>query len=471
MPSTTAPSRVDPVDRSDGLLSPRYRTMTLAIVVLEALYAFEALGVATAMPTVATALDGLSMYAMAFGTTLAASVIGLVAGGQWSDARGAHPPLRAGIAAFVLGLLAAGLATDMQVFILGRAAQGLGGGLLSVALYIVVAQAYPKALHARMFAAFSAAWVVPAMVGPALSGLIVEHLHWRLVFLAVAAGTVLVAPLALGPVHTSGRDRPARSRTTTASLMPRLGWANVAAAGALLLHPAARMGTAAGWMLCAFSAVLLVLACRQLLPAGTLGLARGLPTVVALRGLASAAFFGTEALLPLMLSREHGFTPAQAGMALTLGAIGWSLGSCLRSQLDAREPVRLMQTGLALLVAGTVATATAAWPDLPVAIALCGWVAAGLGMGLTRPTLAVLTLELAPDGRQGDSASALQLFDALFTATVLAVSGSLIAARLTTAPTLAYASVLCVSTLLALAALAAAGRARPTARRTIVLRR
>ncbi|QDH70264.1 MFS transporter [Marilutibacter alkalisoli] len=459
MSTTLATSHTDPAARPDGLLSPRYRTMTVAIVMLEALYAFEALGVATAMPTIATALDGLSMYAMAFGTTLAASVIGLVAGGQWSDARGAHPPLRAGIVAFVLGLLAAGLATDMRVFILGRAAQGLGGGLLSVALYIVVAQAYPKALHARMFAAFSAAWVVPAMVGPALSGLIVEHLHWRLVFLAVAAGTVMVAPLVLGPVRIAGSDNTARATTT--SLWPRLAWAAIAAGGAMLLHPAARMGTTAGWMLCAFAILLLMLACRQLLPAGTLRLARGLPTVVALRGLASAAFFGTEALLPLMLSREHGFAPAQAGMALTLGAIGWSLGSWLRSRLDGCEPVRLMQAGLALLVTGTAATATAAWADMPVAIALCGWVAAGLGMGLTRPTLAVLTLELAPDGRQGDSASALQLFDALFTATVLAVSGSLLAARLTTAPTLAYASILGVSGLLALAALAAAGRARP----------
>jgi MFS family permease len=120
-----------------------------------------------------------------------------------------------------------------------------------------------------------------------------------------------------------------------------------------------------------------------------------------------------------------------------------------------------MRIGLGLLVIGTVATAVAAWPGAPVAIALGGWVAAGLGMGLTRPTLAVLTLALAPAGQQGSSASALQLFDALFTATVLAISGSLIAAWLTTDPTLAYASILAVSIMLALLALATVGRTRP----------
>lgn len=461
--ATTITAPIDdprrPVPSSPGILSPRYLTMTVAIVMLEALYAFEALGVATAMPTVATALDGLSMYAMAFGATLAASVVGMVAGGQWADASAAHPPLKAGIVAFVLGLLCSGLANDMGTFILGRAAQGLGGGLLSVALYLVVAQAYPPRLHARMFAA---AWVVSAMVGPALSGLIVEHLHWRLVFLSASAGTLMVAPMVLDRVRKLGRgDSPRDDQESP--MASRLLWAVAAAAGVLMLHPAARAGTWMGWIACVAAVALLVLACRRLLPIGTLTLARGLPTVIGLRGLASASFFGTEALLPLMLSREQGFGPAQAGMALTLGAISWSLGAWLHSRMEASSPVRVMRIGLGLLVTGTLATAVAARPDAPVAVALCGWVAAGLGMGLTRPTLATLTLALSPAGQQGSSATALQLFDAQFTAIVLAISGGLIAAWLSLEPTLAYASILAVSSMLALLALAAAGRAWPAA--------
>lgn len=465
-----AAAAIDALERAaEGPLSRRYRTLTIAIVLLESFYAFEALGVATAMPSVASSLDGLPMYAMAFGATLAASVIGMVSGGQWGDAHGAHVPLKAGIAAFVLGLLISGLALDMAVFVLGRIAQGLGGGLLSVALCVAVAQAYPPHLHARMFAAFSAAWVVPAMVGPALSGLMVEHAHWRLVFLSVAAGTLAVAPLALGPVRAIRRIPPTASAGTIdgarspSTMTLQLGWAAVAAGGALLLHPAVRAGTPWGWAACLFAILLLALACRHLLPTGTLTLARGLPTVVGLRALASAAFFGTEAVLPLMLSREHNLSPVQAGMALTLGAIGWSAGSWLRARLQSPDPARVLRAGLGLLITGTIATAFSARSGTPVAFALLGWTAAGLGMGLTRPTLAVLTLALAPAGQQGASASALQLFDALFTAVVLAISGALIAAWLTSAPTLTYAAVLAVSVTLGLLAFAAAGRAQPPA--------
>jgi MFS family permease len=464
--TSDAASAIDPPDRtSEGPLSRRYRTLTTAIVLLESFYAFEALGVATAMPSVASSLDGLRMYAMAFGATLAASVIGMVAGGQWGDARGAHVPLKAGIAAFVLGLLTSGLAPNMAAFVLGRIAQGLGGGLLSVALCLAVAQAYPSHLHARIFSAFSAAWVVPALVGPALSGLMVEHAHWRLVFLSVAAGTLAVAPLALGPVRAIRPMSPATASAGAirppATTTRQLRWAVVAAGGALLLHPAARAGTTLGWAACLFTILLLALSCRHLLPAGTLRLARGLPTVVGLRGLASAAFFGTEAILPLMLSREHGLSPAQAGMALTLGAIGWSAGSWLRARLRSPDPARVLQLGMGLLIAGTMATAFSAWSGTSVAFALIGWTIAGLGMGMTRPTLAVLTLELAPAGRQGASTSALQLFDALFTAVVLAVSGSLIAAWLTSAPTQTYAAVLAISVALGLLAFAAVGRVQP----------
>ena len=75
-----------------SLFDRRYRGTTIGAIVLVALYAFEALAVATAMPTVAQALDGLPLYALAFGGTLASSVVGMVAWGRWADLRGPAPP-------------------------------------------------------------------------------------------------------------------------------------------------------------------------------------------------------------------------------------------------------------------------------------------------------------------------------------------------------------------------------------------
>jgi hypothetical protein len=59
-------------------------------------------------------------------------------------------------------------------------------------------------------------------------------------------------------------------------------------------------------------------------------------------------------------------------------------------------------------------------------------------MGLTFPTLSVLTLELSPAAEQGRNSSALQLWESLATAMLLAVTGSVFAALLPHTITGAY---------------------------------
>jgi MFS family permease len=72
--------------------------------------------------------------------------------------------------------------------------------------------------------------------------------------------------------------------------------------------------------------------------------------------------------------------------------------------------------------------ALAVWPAVPLAVCVLGWAAAGLGMGLLYPSLSVLTLELSAPGEQGRNSSSLQLGDSLFAATVLALTGAVLAA-------------------------------------------
>ncbi|HEY0504190.1 MAG TPA: MFS transporter [Lysobacter sp.] len=447
-----------PVHRS--LFDRPYRGMTIGAVALIALYAFEALAVATAMPTVAQALDGLPLYALAFGGTLAASVVGMVASGRWADRLGPAPPLRQGIVWFALGLLIAGIAPSMWVLLLGRVVQGFGGGLMSVALYVAVGRVYPPALHPRIFAAFAAAWVVPAVIGPTISGALVQHLGWRWVFLSVplltvaAAAFVLPALRGLASTHEEPHDDDAGSRH-------RLAWASGAALGALALHYAGQQRGAGAVAMLAVATVVLAVCAWRLLPPGTLRAARGLPTVVAMRGIASGAFFGTEVFIPLLLSRERGLSPTMAGAVLTVGALGWSLGSWYRSRPSQPfTPPQLLRIGMSMIVLGVLGVAATVSPFVPVAVGIVGWVAAGLGMGALFPTLSVLTLELSPANRQGLNASALQLCDALFTATVLAVGGSVFAALLSHAPSLAYRTGFAISIALALLGAVLASRVR-----------
>lgn len=452
----------DATPGSESLFAPRYRALTLGSVALIVLVAFEALAVATAMPVVAQALDGLSLYAMAFGGTLAAAVVGMVASGPWADRQGPRAPLQHGIAWFAVGLFLAGLAPTMWVLLAGRVVQGFGGGLMSVALYVVVGRAYPPHLRARLFAAFAAAWVLPAIIGPAVSGLIVEHLGWRWVFLLVPLLAGLAATMVLPPLRGIG-PLPDDGETSRVGNRERILLAVGAALCALLLSYAGQLHGGIALALLALALTGLLASMLKLLPTGTLRAARGLPTVIALRGIASAAFFGTEVFLPLLLTRERGLSPTWAGMALTIGALGWSLGSWNRGRLVDPSPSRVLQTGMGMLIVGVIGVSAIVVPSVPLAVGVAGWIVAGVGMGTVYPSLSILTLELSAPERQGANASALQLCDALFTATMLAVGGSLFAMLLERSTLAAYLSGFSVTASLAVLGLFIAARVRPAA--------
>ncbi|MFF5172388.1 MFS transporter [Micromonospora sp. NPDC000089] len=443
------------------LYDPRLRAMTVGVVALVSLLAFEALAVGTAMPTVARALDGLALYALAFGGPFAAAVLAMVVSGVWCDARGPRAPMWAGVGLFVAGLVLAGTAPAMAVLVVGRAVQGLGSGLLSVALYVVIGRAYPDHLRRKAFAALAAAWVVPSLVGPAVAGLIVEHLGWRWVFLAVplvAVPAVLLVESGLRTVAARAAERP------PAGAVARIGWAAGAAVSAALLHHGGqqRGPLAVGLVLAALAG--LGWCAPRLLPTRFLRAGRGLPSVVLLRGLSAAAFAGAEVVIPLMLSRERGLSPTAAGLVLTVGALAWSFASWLQGRLpEPGSPALLPRLGLLGVTVGTATVALTVAPAVPVAVGVAGWAVAGLGMGLAYPSLSTLTLALSAADEQGRNSSSLQLADSLFTATVLALTGAVLAVG--AAPGRAsYAGTLAVAVGCALLGALLAGRVVPTRR-------
>ncbi|MDP9986866.1 MFS family permease [Arthrobacter oryzae] len=126
-----------------GIFRPPYLWVTIGTCALVFLAAFESLAVTTIMPLVSRELNGGSLYALAFAGPLATGVIGMVGAGNWSDRRGPAMPLYASVSLFVLGLLIAGSSVSMPMLVAGRLVQGLGGGALTVALYVLVARFFP----------------------------------------------------------------------------------------------------------------------------------------------------------------------------------------------------------------------------------------------------------------------------------------------------------------------------------------
>ncbi|MGO4473415.1 MFS transporter [Arthrobacter sp. M-10] len=448
-------------DATAGILQRPYLLATAGAWALVFLAAFESMAVTTIMPLVSRDLDGAGLYALAFAGPLATGVIGMVAAGNWADRRGPAAPLYASVALFAAGLLIAGTALSMQMLVAGRLVQGLGGGAMTVALYVVIARVYPARLHAQVFAAFSAAWVIPSMIGPFAAGVVAELSSWHWVFLGVVGLVVpalaMILPAMRGVRSTpdareAGSSEPGSPKAGAGEAKPggadvpwafgRMGWAALAALAVLGLNLSGQL-PGVGWMIAAVALVIAMLAVRPLVPRGTLGAHRGLPSVILMRGVASAAFFGTEVYVPYLLTERYSFSPAFAGLALTGSAIAWAAASAVQGRMGSRLGNALaVKIGSALVLGSVVivlVTTVLAWP---AGVAIAGWLFAGAGMGLMYPRLSVMTLALSKPEDQGFNSSAMSISDSLGGALSLAVTGLVFSALTTTAGSFAGVFVL-----------------------------
>lgn len=421
----TVPSEPD----SDSVLSRSYRALSVGIVSVVLLIAFEATAVGTAMPVAARELDGVSLYAFAFSGYFTTSLFGMVLAGQWSDRRGPFGALTTGIAAFAGGLLLSGTAAAMWPFILGRAVQGLGGGLVIVALYVVVGRAYPERLRPAIMAAFAASWIVPSVVGPLASGAVTEHLGWRWVFVGIPLLVLLPLALALPQIHRRAAGPVTKETGESSFDRRRIRLALGISLGAGLLQYAAQDLRWLSLLPGVAGAALLVPAVLGLLPRGTYRAARGLPSVVLLRGVAAGSFIAAESFVPLMLVTQRGLSPTLAGFSLAAGGATWALGSWVQSR-PRLEPdrERLMTLGM-VLVAAAIATAPSVLIDsVPVWIVAVAWGFGCFGMGLVISSTSVLLLHLSAPEEAGTNSAALQISDGLSNVVLLSAGGAAFAA-------------------------------------------
>ncbi|MFD9289899.1 MFS transporter [Streptomyces sp. NPDC060030] len=414
---------------AEGVLGRTYRALSIGIVSVVLLIAFEATAVGTAMPVAARELHGIPLYAFAFSAYFTTSLLAMVLSGQWADRRGPLAPLATGIGAFGAGLLLSGTAGGMWTFILGRAVQGIGGGLVIVALYVVIGRAYPERIRPGIMAAFSAAWIVPSVVGPVASGTVTEHLGWRWVFVGIPVLILLPLGLALpairrmagGPVDAEAAAEPFDGR--------RLRLALGISAGAGLLQYAGQELRWLSLVPALAGAALLVPAVRGLLPRGTLRAARGLPAVILLRGMAAGSFIVAESFVPLMLVTQRGLSPTLAGLSLAAGGLTWALGSWVlaRPRLESHRG-GLMVAGMVLVTLAIVAAPSVLIDSIPVWTLAAVWGVGCFGMGIVIASTSVLLLKLSAPQDAGANSAALQISDGLSNALLLAAGGAAFAA-------------------------------------------
>jgi MFS family permease len=433
---------------SEGVWSPHYRRLTLGLILLTIGPGIEALAAATILPKIVADLGGLSLYGWSFSAFLLATIFGLILAGDAADRRGPALPFMLGVALFVLGLILAGTASSMLMFVLSRGVQGLGAGILDSVAYVCLGRGYPEQVKPRMIAVFASCFVVPGLIGPAFAGIVVALAGWRWVFLGLvplvplAAVLLLSAVKELTPATISGSWDPRRLFAAVGLVigagmtLSGLQVPSVPLALALTL-PGLLVGT---------------LSLHRLLPPGTLKAQAGMPAAIAIMGLLNLAYYGAEAFLPLTLVAIRGQSPLIAGFTLTAATLTWAAGSWVQAQLAPgpgpgqesrhwwqrwgswvqarlapRQSRRLLVTaGLLLIALGLAGIACVLMPGMPVVVAAVAWGVGGLGMGLAYSTISLVVLETAPPGQEGSATASMELASVLGSALGTGLGGVII---------------------------------------------
>ncbi len=153
-------------------------------------------------------LEGQSYIVNGYLLTLSAL---LILAGALADAFGRRRMLAVGLAGFGAASLACGLAPSMEILILGRLIQGCFGALLVPTSLAIITATFDQAERGRAIGIWAAATSALFVAGPAVGGILVDSVGWRMVFLINIPLVLVGVAIALRWVAES-RDEGAGSR-------------------------------------------------------------------------------------------------------------------------------------------------------------------------------------------------------------------------------------------------------------------
>jgi EmrB/QacA subfamily drug resistance transporter len=137
----------------------------------------------TAVPTIADALRiaPLSMKAALTSYTISLAVFIPVSG--WvADRYGTRWVFLTAIGIFSLGSLFCGLSVNMPMLVGARILQGCGGALMMPVGRITMVRTFPRSELVRAMSFVAIPGLIGPLLGPLAGGLIVDYLHWRMIF-------------------------------------------------------------------------------------------------------------------------------------------------------------------------------------------------------------------------------------------------------------------------------------------------
>ncbi len=137
----------------------------------------------TAVPRIAAALGvtPLGMKAVLSSYTLSLAVF-IPISGWMADRFGTRAVFGSAIGVFTVGSLLCGLSTSVQMLVICRILQGIGGAMMLPVGRLTMVRTFRKSELIRAMSFVAIPGLIGPMLGPLVGGVIAEHSHWRIIF-------------------------------------------------------------------------------------------------------------------------------------------------------------------------------------------------------------------------------------------------------------------------------------------------
>lgn len=229
----------------------------------------------------------------------------------------------AGVSVFAIGSLLAAFAPFFGVLLLGRIFQAASTGVVMPMVFTVILLVFPREKRGSAMGIVSLVIGFAPAVGPSVSGLLVESIGWRSLFVLVAILAVVIVIAATiflksyGEFEPTSFDKPSVALCSLGLLGLLYGLATITSSSNIAVPVA----------LIVVGAILLALFVRRqlslevpLLKVDVLKSHR-YAIVVALVALLQAALVGTGVLLPIYLQNLLGVSALETGLIMLPGAV------------------------------------------------------------------------------------------------------------------------------------------------------
>jgi EmrB/QacA subfamily drug resistance transporter len=362
----------------------------------------------------------------------------LLLGGRLGDLLGHRRMFLAGLTLFTVASLACGLAQGQGLLIAARAAQGLGGAVVSAVSLSLIMNLFTEAgERARAMGVYGFVCAGGGSIGVLLGGLLTSALSWHWIFLVNIPIGVLVYALCLRLLPgakaqaAGGKLDVAGAVTVTASLMLAVyavvngneaGWTSAQSLGLI--------GAAVLLM-----ALFLGIEARVAAPLMPLGLfrLRNVATANVVGVLWAAAMFAWFFVSALYMQQVLRYDAMQVGLAflpanLIMAAFSLGLSAKLVMRFGIRGP---LTTGLLLAALGLALFARAPIDGSFVADVLPGMLLLGLGAGIAFNPMLLAAMSDVEPSQSGLASGVVNTAFMMGGALGLAVLASLAAARTT----------------------------------------